>query len=86
MVESNQEKVKFFDPHFHLVDRTDGPSAVDFWTDLYPTSDKFLINDYENLVLADGANVELLGGVFVEAVAKQEKRLEEALWVDKVLD
>ena len=46
----------------------------------------FGIKDYENLILGDGDPVELLGGVFIEANARQDKRIAEALWVDKALN
>jgi predicted TIM-barrel fold metal-dependent hydrolase len=88
MVESTEEKTKFFDPHFHLVDWADGPHKKNeaLWKTLYPQMPVFGIKDYENLILGDGAAVELMGGMFIEANATQDKRIEEAQWVDKQLD
>ena len=82
------EKVQFFDPHFHLVDWKGGPHKENesLWRTLYPQKPVFGIREYEALILAEGAKVELLGGMFIEASAIQKKRIEEVLWVDKQLD
>ena len=72
MVEQT-EKIKFFDPHFHLVDweSAEGPhkGSEALWKTLYPQKPVFGIKDYENLILGDGAPVELIGGMFIEANA-----------------
>ena len=39
------------------------------------------IKDYENLILGSGDPVELIGGVFMEAVAAPDRRIDEAKWV-----
>ena len=87
MVEQ-QEKIKFFDPHFHLVDWDSGPHKdnIALWKTLYPTHPVFGIKDYENLVLGDGQPIELMGGMFIEANAPEKDRIAESLWVDKQLD
>lgn len=73
MVEQAQtEKPKFFDSHFHLVDWESGPHTenIELWKTLYPSKPVFGIKDYEALVLeCEGADVELIGGMFVEANA-----------------
>ena len=36
------EKIRFFDPHFHLFDsRPDGPSDNKLWDWLYPSANNF---------------------------------------------
>ena len=87
---SSQGKIKFFDPHFHLVDweNEKGPHKenTELWKTLYPEKPIFVIKDYEALILGEDDPVELIGGVFVEANATPERRLDEAKWVDKELD
>ena len=81
MVEAT-EKIKFFDPHFHILDREDGPlvgECADMWKSLYPHGPKFLLKDYEKMIMDGNEDkLELLGGMFVEVVATYEKRVEEA--------
>ena len=38
------------------------------------------------MILGDGDPVELIGGVFMEAVAKSHRKLDEAKWVQSELD
>jgi len=70
------------------VDWENGPHKTnsELWKTLYPEKPVFRIKDYEALVLGEGDNVELIGGMFIEANAKQDKRLEESKWVDEALD
>lgn len=53
---------------------------------MYPEKPLFVIKDYENLILGSGDPVELLGGVFMEAVAAPNRRIDEAKWVQGELD
>ena len=51
-----EEKVKFFDPHFHIFDRENGPfkgTCAELWEWMYPEAPQFLIADYEKLILED---------------------------------
>ena len=63
------EKIKFFDPHFHLVNWESGPHKENeaLWKTLYPEKPVFVIKDYENLIVGANDPVELIGGVFIEA-------------------
>ena len=54
---------------------------VDLWQRMYPEKPLFVIKDYENLVLGADDPVELIGGVFMEAVAAPHRRIDEAKWV-----
>ena len=88
--QETQEKIKFFDPHFHLLDWQSENGVhkemVGLWQKMYPEKPLFVIKDYENLILGSGDPVELLGGVFMEAVAAPDRRIDEAKWVQGELD
>ena len=44
------------------------------------------MQDYEDLISRDQNEVELIGGVFMEAVAASSRKLDEAKWVQSELD
>ena len=83
--QENKENIKFFDPHFHLVDweSENGvhKEVASLWQYNYPDKPLFVLKDYENLILGAGDPVELIGGVFMEAVAAPDRRIDEAKWV-----
>ena len=88
MVEQT-EKIKFFDPHFHIVDYSEsGPHSQALWSQIYPSASYFGIKDYEALIIDDQTKdkIDLIGGMFMEATCVSQKRIDEALWVDKQLD
>ena len=90
MVES-KEKVKFFDPHFHIANW-----AEDSGTGHSPmfgkmchlkhmqaeemTETEFAIKDYEDL-FGDDARTEHIGGMFIECGGTD--KFGEVVWVDK---
>ena len=78
------EKVKFFDPHFHLYDGTDENNPHKHHTQLENVT--FLAKQHEELITGHGDPVELIGGCWVEACCPPEMKFEEAKWVDKQLD
>jgi hypothetical protein len=80
--EVKDEKIKFFDPHFHLFDSTSsGPSDNKLWDWLYPSTKKFQIQNYEQMMQKDH-DIEFVGGVAIEATSVPGRRLEEASWLD----
>jgi hypothetical protein len=76
------EKIRFFDPHFHLFDSTSqGPSDPGLWNWLFPSAKSFHINEYEKMVLKD-QDIELVGGMAIEATSVPGRRMEEAGWLN----
>ena len=85
MVEQTQ-KIKFFDPHFHIFDRTENGPHGKLSEVIFPNQAYYSILDYEKLILEKDPPIEFLGGMFMEAVAPSADRIKEAFWVDKQLD
>ena len=58
----------------------------EFWQRVYPKRTLFLMKDYEEMIMGEQDEVELIGGVFMEAVAAPHRRIDEAKWVQSELD
>jgi hypothetical protein len=67
MVEQTQ--TEFFDPHFHMLSWGDELHAPAKAKAFSLPGTEFVVKNYEELVLGDGAEVKLVGGMFIEVGA-----------------